>query len=200
MKYTTEKILFGLFIFGLILKEFTLPGADLLLLFSAAIASMFYYVMGFFLINDINIKDVLKRETTQNLKPIFILGPIIAGWDFSLIILGILFKIMLFPGADNLLFSGLILLTILTIASHFFVKKKHPEIFKRFFFRASIFVFGAVIFTIITYDNIIDHRYQADHPEYAKALKAYVKTPEDSAVVAKFEEGKEKMNAGMKDE
>ncbi len=193
MKYTTEKILFGLFIFGLVLKEFDMTGADLLLLFSAAIASTFYYVMGFFLINDINLKDIFKRETTQNLKPLFILGPIIAGWDFSLIILGILFKILLFPGADILLFSGLILLTILTIASHFWVKKKYPEIFKRFFFRASIFVFGAVVFSIITYDNIIDHRYQADHPEYAKVLKAYVKNPADSAMVAKLNEEEEKM-------
>jgi len=50
---------------------------------------------------------------------------------------------------------------------------------------------------------IIDHRYQADHPEYAKALKAYVKNPEDSAVIKTFENERglmlsspDKMNKG----
>ena len=198
MKYTLEKILVGLFVFGMVLKEFHLPGADALLIFSATFASVYYYVMGFFLMNDLSIKGILKNKNIRTLNPALILGPIIAGWDFSVIIIGILFKIMLFPGADNMLFSGLILITILVIVAHFVIRNQYPEVFKRFFIRAGIFVFGAVIFSLISNDAIIDHRYGEEHPDYAEALKAYVKNPEDSAVFNTYELEREKMGNEVK--
>ena len=178
-----ETILLGSFFISILLKIFQLPGTALLLILSGGLVAMFYYITGYFIMNDVSLKKLLKERKGKNVPVPILFGSIMAGWDFSIITLGILFKVMLFPGADNMLVTGIILLTVLQIGS-LFIRKKEPETFARFFNRVIIFFGAGLLASFINYNQIIDFQY-SDDPEMAKALKNTVANPTDS--VAHYE-------------
>jgi hypothetical protein len=180
-----ETILLGLFFISIPLKIFQLPGGELILLLSSASVAMFYYIAGYFIMNDVSLKRLLKERKGKNVSVPVLFGSIMAGWDFSIITLGILFKLMLFPGADNMLVTGIILLTVLQIGS-IFIRKTHTETFARFFNRVIIFFGAGLLASFISYNQIIDFQY-SDDPEYSEALKKTMAFPNDTTIRKEFD-------------
>ena len=180
-----EKIVLGLFFVSIPLKIFQLPGGQLILLLSGASVAMFYYVAGYFILNDVSLKMLLKERKGKNVSIPILFGSIMAGWDFSIIALGILFKLMFFPGADNMLVTGIILLTILQIGS-LFIRKTNPETFARFFNRVIIFFGAGLLASFLSYNQIIDFEY-SDDVEYSEALKKTMTYPNDTAIRKEFD-------------
>lgn len=181
-----EAILLGSFFISIILKIFQLPLGELLLILSGASIAMFYYVAGYFIMNDVSLRKLLKERKGKNVSVPVLFGSIMAGWDFSIIAIGILFKVMLFPGADNMLVTGIILLTILQVGS-IFIRKTHLETFARFFNRVIIFFGAGLLASFISYNQIIDFQY-SDEPEYSEALKKTIAFPSDTNARKEFEE------------
>ncbi len=180
-----ETILLGLFFLSIILKIFSLPGGELILLLSGASLAMFYYVAGYFIMNDVSLRRLLRERKSKNVSVPVLFGSIMAGWDFSMITLGILFKLMFFPGADNMLVAGIILLTVLQIGS-IFIRKTHPQTFARFFNRVIIFFGAGLLASFISYNQIIDFQYSGDL-EYSEALKKTMAFPNDTAARMEFD-------------
>ncbi len=180
-----ETILLGLFFLSIILKIFSLPGGELILLLSGASLAMFYYVAGYFIMNDVSLRRLLRERKSKNVSVPVLFGSIMAGWDFSIITLGILFKLMFFPGADNMLVAGIILLTVLQIGS-IFIRKTHPQTFARFFNRVIIFFGAGLLASFISYNQIIDFQYSGDL-EYSEALKKTMAFPNDTAARMEFD-------------
>jgi 4-hydroxybenzoate polyprenyltransferase len=180
-----ETILLGLFFLSIILKIFSLSGGELILLLSGASLAMFYYVAGYFIMNDVSLRRLLKERNGKNVSVPVLFGSIMAGWDFSIITLGILFKLMFFPGADNMLVTGIILLTVLQIGS-IFIRKTHPETFARFFNRVIIFFGAGLLASFISYNQIIDFQY-SDDQEYSEALKKTMAFPNDTSARLEFD-------------
>ena len=180
-----ETILVSSFFVSVILKLFQLPLGDLLLILSGSSVAMFYYVAGYFIMNDVSLRRLLKEKKGKNVSVPVLFGSIMAGWDFSIIAIGILFKVMLFPGADNMLVTGIILLTILQIGS-IFIRKTHPETFARFFNRVIIFFGAGLLASFISYNQIIDFQY-SDEPEYSEALKKTIAFPNDTTIRLEYE-------------
>lgn len=180
-----ERILLIVFFVAIPLKVFNVPLAQILLIMSAAALAMFYYVAGYFIFNDVSLRRVLKEKKGKDVSVPLLFGSIMAGWDFSIIILGILFKVMLFPGADNMLVTGIIFLTLLQIGS-IFIRKRNPETFARFFNRVIIFFGAGLLASFITYNQVIDFQY-SDEPEYSEALKQTIAFPNDTNARLEFE-------------
>ncbi|MCT4624088.1 MAG: hypothetical protein N4A46_10740 [Schleiferiaceae bacterium] len=180
-----EKILSGIFFAAIAMKVLRLPGADILMILGGGTLAMFYYVGGYFVIHNVSLRKLLKEKKGKDMSPAVLIGSIVAGWDFSLIVLGLLFKIMFFPGADNMLILGVIFLTLIQIGS-IFTRKTNPEAFSRFFNRVLIWFGLGVSATFVSNNTIIDYRYGHD-PAYADAFKAYLQNPQDSAAAHDFE-------------
>ena len=128
---------------------------------------------------------ILSDGFAPNISIPILFGSIMAGWDFSIIALGILFKLMFFPGADNMLVTGIILLTILQIGS-LFIRKTNPETFARFFNRVIIFFGAGLLASFLSYNQIIDFEY-SDDVEYSEALKKTMTYPNDTAIRKEFD-------------
>lgn len=110
----TEIALTFLFVLGLIGKLLHLDGANILLLSSLLTISLLYFPAAFYFFCD----KVIKR---QNL-----LFSLIAGSFLSLIPVGILFKIMHWPGDKPMLFIGMVSAPVL-LAITYFLQSKKPE-------------------------------------------------------------------------
>jgi hypothetical protein len=131
----TEKIAFFVFISGLLLKILHLPGSGIILILSLMTLGIIYFPTSFYFFSDKSIKN-------QNLAL-----SIISGLFFSLIPIGILFKILKWPGEGKLyLLIGSVTLPILLLVI-ILLRNKSSENLKVYFRNMII---RTVILTILT--------------------------------------------------
>src|SRR6478609_10274112 len=94
---------------------FLLPGGGLLVIWFLLISSMFYFFFGFAIFNNIRFRRIFKKESYKDSSARNIFSGILAGWSFSIAILGILFKIMSWTGANFNLTVAIISFIILLV-------------------------------------------------------------------------------------
>ena len=112
-----EIIIAAVSVIALVLSILSVPYAK----FSAhaifTIYSMFYWLFSFALLNNIRFRDIFKKEAYKGVGWKRIVGAICTGYALSLVIIGILFKIMSFPGAGIMLLLGVGYLCIIAIVA-----------------------------------------------------------------------------------
>lgn len=174
----TEKVLFTLFIIGLIFKYNLWPGGSVIVIFSLLGIAFCYFPFGFYFIND---KPVFKNKVGLS---------ILYGWLLSIALIGILFKIMFWPGAGPMLIIGGISLIPLLIVAIVLNNKSDEEskIFNRnLLIRTSTITFLTFLFFFISTESILKFQYRNDPKLYELRLnelnsdnpeEAYNKTQE----------------------
>lgn len=185
----TEKTLAVIFVFALAVKFFDVTGSSLLLVISLTLLSMLYFPMAFYFFCDKNIK-------MQNL-PLSIFG----GMMLAMIPIGVMFKLMIWPGSFIQLFMGLFLSAVLLAAILVLKQKADKELkvyFKNFLQRTVFWLaFGLVLFFTPTSSIIkLQYRHEPElvrlkllihehpgNPEYQYELQRYY-IQRDSAYVA----------------
>lgn len=178
----TEYFFAIMIVLSIIMKSLHLQGADLMAIVGFSLASIYYYAFTAFILNDIQLKDVFKKESYQGIHPVKLIASIALGWDFSILILGVFFKFMIFPGGELMLTYGLITLTVFFLLYSVFFKMKKTDYYKQGLYRiAAIGIIGLLMFKL-PIDFIIDNRY-SEHPEYAKAIKECYESPNDSTAI-----------------
>jgi glucose uptake protein GlcU len=131
----TEKIAFIVFIAGFLLKILHLPGSGLVLIFSLMTLGIIYFPTCFYFFCDKSIKN-------QNLAL-----SIISGLFFSLIPIGILFKLLKWPGEGKLyLLIGAVTLPVIFIIT-ILLKNKSSENLKVYY---KNMIMRIVILTVLT--------------------------------------------------
>ncbi|WP_284651160.1 GldL-related protein [Flavobacterium terrisoli] len=135
----TEKIVFGIFILGFILRMFHIPGGSILPVLSMALLSLFYFPAGFYFLSD---KKIDNKTVGFS---------VVSGFTLSITVLGILFKIMDWTGAFFMLVTGLVSLLPIAIISYVnYTKPKLEELqnyYKNIFIRVMIaLIFGLLLF------------------------------------------------------
>jgi hypothetical protein len=173
-----EKVLWGLFLVGLIFKLNHWPFAGILTVCSLGLVSSLYFYLGFALFNDVKLRNAFKKSSYASIPKSNLVFGIIFGVSLSIIIIGFLFKFMLWPGASFNLMAGLIILAISLIAYLMISKQKKVSLPKQSFIRILLVGLIGITFYIIKTGTIIDFYYQ-DNPEYAEALKKVIKHPEN---------------------
>lgn len=149
----TEKVLFGIFIIGLIFKYNLWPGGSVLVLFSLLGIAFCYFPLGFYIIND---KPVFKKKLGLS---------ILYGWLLSIALIGIIFKIMFWPGAGPMLVIGGVSLIPLLIVAIILNNKSDEEsrVFnKNLLIRTSIVAFLTLLIFFISSENILKFEYRND--------------------------------------
>lgn len=134
-----ELILGVIAIIGIVLKLFHIPGGAALTILSLLTLSVFYYVFSFALFNGIRLRDIFKKEAYKETNVRRIIGAILTGFDISTIIIGGLFKLQAWPGADVELLTGLVIAVIILIIAAIFYSRSKAEFYKRIFGRIAIY-------------------------------------------------------------
>ena len=132
-----EVILSVLFAFGLFLKLSFIPGGAALITLSLFLLSMFYFLFSFTYFNKIKLKNIFNKEAYKNIPPAKIIGTIGFGLGLSILLIGILYEVMQWPGGNVMnIISGLIIVSIIfTVSIIKFLKTKsnfYYQIFTRF--------------------------------------------------------------------
>jgi NAD/NADP transhydrogenase beta subunit len=145
----SELFFASLVLIALVLKLAHLPGSNFILVISLSYLSFLYFYLGFALFNNISLRQIPKRESYKKISTLRIIGAIGAGLALSQTAIGILFTLLRWPGANNLLQIGLIGLVLTGVlgAIKFSQTKAtfYPDLLKRVVFSG---VFGLILFLV----------------------------------------------------
>jgi hypothetical protein len=170
---TIEKVMLTIIIAGIAMKFLGIPGAGIILTLSVLLLSLLYYVLGFAFFNGIPISRLSEKNLTKTIPPRRMVGAIGAGLVISEILIGVLFKIQLWPLANLMLSIGLFLASIvLIIAVVRYLKKKDKLFYHPVFLRIGIALFIGFSLYFIPEISIVKLQFR-NNPE---VIQAYEKT------------------------
>ncbi len=136
-----KRIEIGLVVFAILsisLRIGQVVGSSFLTMVSFLIMSCFYYGFSFALFNGIKFREILRRQSYQNVTAIHIITSIIAGMGIATLLIGILYRILNFNGASELIVSGIITLSIAIVITIWrFIKERHV-VYKRIWQRTAL--------------------------------------------------------------
>jgi hypothetical protein len=181
-------------VIGLVMKIFRLNGGNELLEIGLTLLAMVYFYLGFAVFNNIRLKDIFKKSSYSNISSGRIVGAIGVGMNLSIIVIGLLFKLLIFAGAFEMLTIGVTSLTITLFAALivFILKKKNLD-----FFYKDIFVKGAIAVIIgialcLTPGSSLIRLYHRDDPAYAELFIRAMQNPRDEKIQKAFDEATDK--------
>ncbi|MET0944778.1 MAG: hypothetical protein ABWY22_05190 [Flavobacterium sp.] len=145
----TEIIIGSLLATGLLLKMFHIPGGAIFSVLFANLLAIFYLVASFLLFktdeNSVDF-DSIPYKKPNSLR---ILGSIATGISLSTTIIGILFKMMHWPGSIVMLLAGLFSLLVISIISVIKYSKNKSPYYEGLGYRLAIIGgMGTIVFFI----------------------------------------------------
>jgi len=145
-----EKIFGIVFLIALVFKLLTWPGGGILATISLTPLMFFYNFFAFAFFNNIRLKNIFTGKSYQGISVLRIIGSIVSGWGLAALCVGILFKIMHWPGANSMLLSGFItIIVVLAIVLIKFFRSKN-DFYKMVLLRIAIIGgFGLLLFFAI---------------------------------------------------
>lgn len=174
-----EKIIGFIAFVGLILKFVLLiPSGNILLILAFVIEADLYFLFGFALFNQINIKQIFKSDSYKEINLEHILGSIGVGFALSMVFIGSIFKLSHWPDSLVLLIIGTsisLIAAIVFIIKYFKSKENYYiRILKRI---AIIGTWGLVLMCIS--DLTLARVQLRNNADYMKAYKEYQKDPKN---------------------
>ena len=187
-----EKILWGIFIIGILFKIMKWPGAGIFTTTSLGVVACFYLYLGIGIFNNLTVKAMFYKDSYQYENRFNLLFGAIFGIVLAILVIGFLFKFMLWPGANVLLILGLFSLLFSLLIYGSLHKKKKVSLTKPSFYRIALIGILSLSLFIIQSDSIIDF-YYPNNPEYAKALKEIIQNPSDIKAQQQFDSLREQL-------
>ena len=186
-----EKILILLALLFAYMKYKLFPGANEMLMIILTIQSVIYFYLGFALLNGIRLRKLFKKVSFSEIGTPRIIAAVILGICLSTLIIGMMFKLLFLPGANEMLSIGLIsiLVSLVALVGYALVKKSN---FNNYYFRIGpSLIFGGILYFTPTTDLMkIEYR---EYPDYAKAAIEAYQDPANEDLQKKEEEEREKM-------
>lgn len=148
----TEKILSIVFLISLVFKIADWPGSGPIMVLSLLFLTFCYFPFGFYFLNE---KNVFKQKLGTS---------IIYGWLLATPIIGILFKLMYWPGYGPMLMVGTITTAILLVVAYIMHKKATTEEAKLYhtnlLSRTLILFICSLAFFLISEKSIMNFTFQ----------------------------------------
>jgi hypothetical protein len=147
-------------------------------IFSSMLLAILYFLFGFLLLNNKHIYKIFSKSTYQDLNALKITMGAILGIILSNILSGLLFKLMLWPGAKAMLMvSGLtIILGLMFLVIVQLVTRKIEFIHNLRYF---IWMVCFAIMYFMPYRTLIEARYLEKYPDYSNAMSRYYENNTD---------------------
>jgi len=101
-----ELVVAAILIIALAIRFAHLPGGSVLITLSLSLFAVLYMYFSFGLFNGIRFRKMFKKASYANITTMRIVGSVMVGLALAILMTGILFKVMSWPGAGiNLLFG-----------------------------------------------------------------------------------------------
>ena len=106
---------------GLLMHFLKIAGGSVLLILGMGTLAIFAFSLG-----QLFPYPASEEEVVPNgLRPIWKFAMTLSGWSLSILLMGLLFGIMHWPGVETLLYVGLLSLAVSAIVWIYFIKKKN---------------------------------------------------------------------------
>jgi hypothetical protein len=153
------------------------PGAGVLMVLSLLGLALCYFPFGFYFFSDKNFK-------TQNIGI-----SVVFGWMLSISIIGILFKLMFWPGSAAMLIIGATVSVILAgVAVILFTKSTEllKNYYKNLLIRATVLFTLSMVCLLMPNSVLINH-YYSNEPELKELYLKQQENPQDESIQKEIE-------------
>jgi hypothetical protein len=181
-----EKILALGIAIALIMKFSLIPGGDTFILWTMLTLACLYYPLGFLFLNQVRLRHIFKKDAYRNVTTARIILAVVTGIGLSSIVVGSLFKLLTLPGADNMLFMGLIMTGIALMVSVALSMTRKDAKNKFIFWRVGIIGVVGISLFLTSELSIVKFQYR-NHPEYIEAYRNYLDDPGNEELYKKVE-------------
>lgn len=187
------ELVFGLSaLIASILNLFDYPMSTQLLIVSIGNLSIFYMYLGIPLFNHIPFRKMFSRSSYEGISKLRFIGSLALGLSFSATLIGLLFKLMIWPNANIELLIGLSGLFIGLWVAIWRYQKRPSEFYLDIFKRIAIFIVLAIVGLALPKYAILEFKY-SDYPDYVEAFKARSERPNSTELTEKLELERQKM-------
>lgn len=170
-----EILLVVVIILAIIMKILFMPGGDEIIMIAMTTLSMLYFLGGVLLFNHVGIRAMFKGGLGK-LKAYSIVTGLGAGVAMSIILTGILFKLLELTGGDELLIIGSfavgVSLALFTI--RYLMYKDSSSVYA--IIRTGVTLMVGVFLLLISSMTLIRWQYR-DHPAYIQAVQDQYDNP-----------------------
>jgi hypothetical protein len=175
----TEITLLALTVISGIWLYALLPGGEQMVFIVMTLLTLLYFGFGLLIFSQVGLRSAFNGGL-QGISGATMLASIVTGIAASTMIIGTLFKIMIMPGADEMLTFGLAATTVLFVVSLFRFMRSKNAITRFTLGRMTIYFLVGVILWSIPNVALVRVRYR-NHPRYVEAYSNFVadrKNPE----------------------
>lgn len=158
----------------------------MLLLFSMGAISWLYMLCSFALLNGIRLRNAFKKDSYEGISVWAIIGAAGAGFSLSAVSIGVLFKIMRWPGADINIYTGLTFSAIILLTALVRIAMKKTFAYKGIVIRAFSWIAVGAFFASISYRDIDKFIYR-DNPAFVKVCEELEKDPYNDSLLKVYE-------------
>jgi hypothetical protein len=188
----TEIIIATLAIIALVLNLMLIPGSGMLTVLSFSILAVIYFYFGLVIFNDVTVKEVLKIRSISELIVLRNIGAVATGAALALTIIGLMFKIQLWPGANINLSVGLFGLAVVTILGAIKYSKSKSNYYTKIFSRVAIIGGLGLIVFLLPKTSLVEFQYR-NHPAYVEAYKKAMADPNNKELWDNVQAERQKM-------
>jgi hypothetical protein len=174
----TELILGIIISLSVIMNLLMIPFAGPLNVVSIGALAMIYVPLGYFIFNNTKLSDLSDQEVSKGISTMKAIGTIGLGVALSITLIGILFKLMRWPGANTNLAAGLFLQGIILIIAYLRYSQNKSSDYIIIFKRIAIIGGTGLILFLLPHYAIMEFKYR-NHPSYIEAVKKSDAHPEN---------------------
>lgn len=187
-----EFIIGILALLGVSLHILNVPGGSTLTVLSALTLSFLDLPLGIFLFNNVKLSRIGKKESYNGLNAFKQISFVLVGMGLQILVLGILFKIMNWSGADIMNLSGIFALIFVLVLSVIAFINGPRQFFLKIVKRVIVYGGLAILLAFMPKYLLLDIKYR-EYTEYRDALKASLNDPDNIELKQKSWDEHEKM-------
>lgn len=177
---------------GLLIRLVPYPGGGALMVLSLSTLAHMYMCFNFALFNQIRLRDIFKKASYQGIDPLRIVGAVATGFVLSIVVVGIMFRLMLWPGASVQIGAGLSLLAIIILIGLIKYRETKSSYYLILFKRIAIYTCIGIPFLLLSKLNVTELYYR-NHPAYIEAFKKAEANPNSQELARKVTEERNKI-------
>jgi archaellum biogenesis protein FlaJ (TadC family) len=189
-----ELILVGIFAVSFILNLFNVSGAVIVMLLTGSILAMAYFYLSVVMFNKIPYRQVLKRDAYKGISKLRLLGSAAVGIALSVLVIGVLFVIMYWPGGSSMLLLGIVASVILMGVALYKYFTKRDFFYPALIRRLTVWIAAGILLYTLPANVLIGIKYR-NNPAYRDAVINAMENPDDEEIHQKYIEEAKKLDA-----
>lgn len=182
-----------------VLNLFDYPMSTQLLIVSIGNLSLFYMYLSIPLFNEIPVRRMFSRASYEGISKGRFIGSLAVGLTFSAALIGLLFKLMIWPNAILELLLALVGLLIGLAVGIWRYRLAQDVFYTRLFKRIGIFLVLVILGLALPKYAILEFKY-SEFPSYIEAFKARSDNPNNVELTEHLEKERQLMLEQMQKE